>query len=443
MQNNSIAIVGCGIAGISASIELIKRGIPHTIFEAKNFIGGRFYSFYDKHLGFEIDNGQHLFSSAYDNFFSLIEFLGTLKYVEKLDKPEILFFQSNNHTIKLKEIFFTGKVGTLFGLLFFNYLPFRSRISVLKFFLHLNDSKTNGNESTNAFDYLLLHKQERSTIDKFWNPIAVSIFNNSLQRIPANLFVETLKLAFLRNSRQNGFTYSIVPQSHLIVRFPRILEKNGGKLLLATSVQKIQKNGNHFEIQTNSNQKFLFDYVILCVQPNVLKRLLPDDWLQMSYFDFLHKVNFNPIVSIYVTTPNEITTSKFGFLSNSSAHWIFNKTRMCKLNFPPYLYSFTTSNAHQLHPMQQSELIKMIEEDVNKLFNKKVSFINSKVIKDKFATIDLDIEFNKLRPKQESPIDGLFIAGDWTQTGLPATLESAALSGKLAVLKMLNYLNRI
>lgn len=120
---------------------------------------------------------------------------------------------------------------------------------------------------------------------------------------------------------------------------------------------------------------------------------------------------------------------------------------MYNISGPPYFYSFTTSNAKTLINFSTSEILDILGETVERnfsisrnTFNKEI-ILRYKVIKEKFATIDLDLKFDKYRPEQETPIDGLYIAGDWTQTNLPATLESAALSGKIAVERMLNKIN--
>ncbi|QLH53866.1 MAG: hypothetical protein CH6_2269 [Candidatus Kapaibacterium sp.] len=435
MLNSKVAIVGCGVAGISASLELTKNGVPHTIFEAKNFIGGRFYSFFDKELGFEIDNGQHFFSLAYKNFFELLEQLDTKSHVEKVSKIEIPFFSKEFGLIPFEEKIFKGKLSLLFGILNFRLLPFKQRINLLRLLLKIILSK-NFPKNINTQKYLLQQNQEQIIIDKFWNPIAVSIFNNSIDCIPTEIFFNIFKIALLGKSNQIGFTYSKVPQSLLFVNFQDRI-KPQGQLLLATAVKKIQKNSAMFELETNSNQKFYFEKVILCVQPNVLKKILPEEWLINEYFRFLDFVQFNPILSIFITTNEEITPKAFGFLDDSPFHWIFNKTQMFGLPSPPYHYSFTTSNAKDLVSLSQTRIIELLEQEIFKFFRKKINIIACKVIKDKFATVALDSYFFKYRPEQVSPVDGLFIAGDWTQTNLPATLESAALSSKLAVSKML------
>lgn len=438
MQNNFVAIVGCGVAGISASIELLKQGVPHTIFEAKNFIGGRFYSFIDTELGVEIDNGQHLFASAYENFYSLLEFLGTKRHIESSSKIEVTFFDRKKGEIGLEEKIFSNKFGFLLGLISLKSIPLLSRLRLLNFLSKLSTRTIRLDENLSTKEFLYQYKQDLPTIDKFWKPIAVSIFNNSIERIPANLFVRTIKLAFLGKNETQGFAFSSVPQSSLLAPFVKILDSKNVEIHLGNSVSKINKLQNKFEIETKSREKFYFDNVILCVPPNVLKKILPVDWLKMQYFHFLDRINFNPILSIYVTTDEEITTRTYGYLLDSPFHWIFNKTKMLQLKYPPFLYSFTTSNAEELVENSQNQIIEMLENEIFDFFRKKVKIINFRVIKDKFATINLDREFNKIRPEQKTPFDGLFIAGDWTQTELPATLESAALSGKLAVSKMFN-----
>lgn len=450
MQNNSIAIVGCGLAGISASIELTKRNIQHTIFEARNIIGGRFYSFYDNHLELEIDNGQHLVFSKNKTLLNLIQFLTKNKkdelknYFSKIKINSIPFYENgafNNvnisPTVALKTIhsffksFNTDQPYPLKNLI--KFLIFKNKFTIPK--------------TISTLDFLIKARLDKQSITRFWEPFCVSVFNNSLDKIPAYLTIKILRLMF-SFGKKPSFLYPSLPQSHLLDGFTDLVRSNGTEIFLSKAISSIYKEGNKFVLNTAGGEKYFFDKVILCVQPNVLKKILPEEWANhYQFFNFLYYINFNPIVSINILTSINLTSDYFGYFYNSPIHWFFNKTKMYNISGPPYFYSFTTSNAKTLINLSTSEILDILGETVERnfsisriTFNKEI-ILRYKVIKEKFATIDLDLKFDKYRPEQETPIDGLYIAGDWTQTNLPATLESAALSGKIAVERMLNKIN--
>lgn len=450
MQNNSIAIVGCGIAGISASIELIKRNIPHTIFESRNIVGGRFYSFYDRHFEREIDNGQHLIFSENKNFLDLISFLtekSRLKFnkvLKKFERKTILFFENG----KIEKFILFSPFSLLsFRSLFFNLKQLARLVSFFKNFVFKNSELIPKNIST--YDFLMQKRLGKKIISRFWEPFCVSIFNNSLEQIPAYLTIQVMKsLFYSANENDNrNFLYLKIPQSQLLAKFSDILTSNGSEIYFSKSIIKLSQEGNKFALYTQNDERFLFDKVILCVQPNVIKKILPEEWTDYyHYFKFLKHINFNPILSINILTKYKLTDEYWGYFLFSPIHWIFNKSNMYNIEGPPYFYSFTTSYAVDLVNLSTSDILDLLGEVVqSNFFIEKSQFLKNyllkyKIIKEKFATIDLNLQFDKYRPEQKTPIEGLYIAGDWTQTNLPATLESAALSGKLAVEKLLERL---
>lgn len=439
MLNKKIAIVGGGIAGISVSIELLKRNIPHTLIESKRFIGGRFYSFFEKSIGFEIENGQHLFSTAYHNFFEILKYLDTYKYLHFPHKLSIPFFDLLGEKSKLEAFFVDNKMGLFLGLLKFPIIPLKSKFNIIKLLFRLNNFRLDKTPQDNTRDFLLSERQDSSAMKYFWEPIGISVFNNHLKNIPTNLFINTIQLAFLKT--KSNFVFSTVGSSQLVNPYVQIANKSKNvQLMLSLSVKSIIKENDKFILVADNNQRMEFDVVFLCIPPNYLKKIIPTEWLSLDYFTFLNNLKFNPIVSIYSTFKTKIMDEFFAYFLDSPFHWIFNRNKMLNDNSNQYLYSFTTSNAVELVDKTNQEIMNLLETELEKHFKtySKNNLINFKVIKDKFATINLDFEFNKKRPRQLSPINGLFLAGDWTDTKLPATLESAALSGKLAVQYMLN-----
>jgi zeta-carotene desaturase len=443
MQNNAVAIVGCGIAGISASIELIKHNVSHTIFEAKSFIGGRFYSFFDKKIELTIDNGQHLFSSAYHNFFEILDFLGTRQFVSKSTKLEIPFYMGNNRKTKLESKIFSNKLGLMLGVLSLGNLSLSSKMHLSSFLYQIQKLNIETNCDTNTYDFLLKSNQNYEVIKYFWEPIGISIFNNSLKNIPSKLFLKTIKLAFFPEKTQPNFHFATVPQSELLMPYYQKLEDSNSRLLGNTPIKAINKSGHNFTLQTNTGERLNFENVILAVPPNILVKILPSEWTYLDNFKFINSVYFNPILSIYLLTSNEITSDYLGYLNGSAIHWIFNRSKMLSLKTPPYVYSFTISNAKDLINLSESEILNLLQSVIRKFFDIQPNVIDYKIIKDRHATISIDTEFERCRPSQTTEIEGLYLAGDWTNTELPATLESAALSGKLAAKKLLSKLGVI
>ncbi|MCX7879625.1 MAG: FAD-dependent oxidoreductase [Ignavibacteria bacterium] len=445
MLNNEVAIVGCGVSGISASIHLSRSNIPHTIFERRNFIGGRIFSFFDEKFSYHLDNGQHIFSSAYKNFFEILTELNTIEYLDYQKKFYVPFIQNNSKKFYLKSSFNNSKFGLLFGILVFNLLTLKNRVELIKFFHKFSRNHLKNNYPV-ALDFLVKNEQSPNLIKYFWEPFCTAVFNSSLSEIPTSLLTNVIRLTFLNDKNKLGFVFSKVPLSQLTKSFLSYINtKSIVDIRLGTSITKIKENNKSFILYDQSGQAYEFRNIIFCIPPNFLSSLILEEWKNFEYFNFFNKIKFNPIVSIYASFNYEFCKEKFAHLVGSPIHWVFNKTRIENIQNSSYLYSFTSSNSTELMNQNNLHINEILLETINQYFKPKLKLnpINIKIIKDKFATISISPEFEKVRPSQLSPIEGIYIAGDWTKTELPATLESASLSGKLAANFLLNKLKKI
>lgn len=434
MLNKRVAIIGCGVAGISVAYELNKLNIPHTIFEARNNIGGRIYSFEDPTTQMGIDNGQHLLSGAYTSFLEILRWLGTQQYLFFQKSLKVNFIAQNGKIYCLNFGSLPYPFGTMLGILNFKILPLKSRLSLLNLFKKLKSENIQINPKQNLFEFLVENNQDTTTISTFWEPLALAVMNNSLYNASATLFINTLKNAFFFKSENSRLIFPKVGLSQLLAPFEH--RNSFGKIYYNSRLEKIEKNRNEFILHIKSKGEFAFDVVFLCLPPNILSKVIPDDWKGNPFFAFLPKVSFNSILSIYLWFDKPFFDEYFAAFSNSQIHWIFNKNKITKqLDSKYYLYAFTISYANQFTFINDNELLKQTL-DVLELYlpeSKSAKLLHYRIFKDKHATTNINTEFEGLRPIQKTPIANLYLAGDWTNTALPATIESAAISGKFAV----------
>lgn len=434
MLNKRIAIIGCGVAGISVAYELNKLNIPHTIFEARNNIGGRIYSFEDSTTQMEIDNGQHLLSGAYTSFLEILRWLGTQQYLFFQKSLKVNFIAQDAKTYHLNVGSLPYPFGTILGILNFKILPTKSRLSIIDIFKKLKSGNIQINPKQNLFEFLTRSNQDATTISTFWEPLALAVMNNSLYNAPATLFVNTLKNAFFSKPKNSRLVFPKVGLSRLLAPFEH---KNSlGKIYYNSRIEKIEKRENEFILHIKGKGEFTFDALFLCLPPNILSKVIPDDWKGHPFFAFLPKVSFNSILSIYLWFDKPFFDGYFATFSNSQIHWIFNKNRITeKLNSKYYLYAFTISYANQFTFVNDNELLKQTLDTLELYLPefKSAKLLHHRIFRDKRATVNINTEFEELRPIQKTPIENLYLAGDWTNTTLPATIESAAISGKFAV----------
>ncbi len=434
MLNKKIAIVGCGVAGISASYELNKLKIPHTIFEARNFIGGRIYSFQDSTTQMEIDNGQHILSGAYTTFLEILRWLGTYKHLLFQKSLKVNFIDKNSKTYALNTGFLPFPFGTAFGILNFKILPLKSRLSVLNFFKKLKNGNIQTTSKQNLFECLIQNGQDTKAISIFWEPLALAVMNNSTHNAPATLFVNTLNNAFFSEPKNSRLVFPKVGLSTLLEPFK--YKNSYGEIICNSYLERIEQNNDKFILYFKGKEKSLFDVVFLCLPPNILAKILPEEWKAKDYFAFLPKTSFNSILSAYLWFDYPFFDEIFATFANSQIHWIFNKSKITEQQSSNhYLYALTTSFANGLMSLSENELLKSTMEILGCYLPKSNSakLLHYRIFRDKHATLNIDTDFEKIRPIQVTPIENLYLAGDWTNTKLPATIESASISSKFAV----------
>jgi zeta-carotene desaturase len=162
-----------------------------------------------------------------------------------------------------------------------------------------------------------------------------------------------------------------------------------------------------------------------------LQKIIPDE-LNHSYFSGLGHINYSPIISLYLWFDKEFPEIQLSAIMDAKTQWIFKKTT--KMQSAKSLLALTISAGDEIVGNSTEEIANLCAEEVRQCFPemRDANVIHWKVIKEKSATVLIAPDTEERRPNQKSPVDGLVIAGDWTNTGLPATLEGAALSGKIA-----------
>ncbi|MGQ9818327.1 MAG: hydroxysqualene dehydroxylase [Candidatus Kapaibacteriales bacterium] len=431
MKKFEVVIVGGGIAGLTLSVELLKRNIEHVLIEAKKRIGGRFFSFVDPQTKSTIDNGQHLLSGAYTNFLELLDFLGTKEKLYYQNGLEVPFLSQNGKLYRFKVSKKGSKNSFINALLSFRILPFVSRLKILRLLAKIEKISLKSLNGVSLRDFLKLNNQDDNSINYFWLPLALAVMNNSLENIPSSVFLQTFQTGFYNDLRNSYLIFPKVGLSELLSPYYSIAESNNSvHLLLNQRVKRIEHKNSHFGLILNDGEIIYCQTLFLCIPPNHLSFIIPQEWKNLRYFKFLDLVSFNPIVSSYFWFTEEILDEYFCALSGSEIHWMFNRNKIEGISTNPfYLYAFTTSNGWSLLKINESNIVELVLSELGlRLGNKIPQPFHYRIFKDKFATVNINSGFEDMRPIQLTPIPRLFIAGDWTQTALPATIESACRS---------------
>jgi hydroxysqualene dehydroxylase len=420
-MQKKVIVIGGGFAGLSAAAYLTKNNFKVTLLEASPKLGGRAYSFIDKETKNIIDNGQHILMGCYNftlDFLSLINAKSNFDFQKRL---EVNFVKEGFRVLPLKSYPSIYPINLLIGLLRFRAISFSNRLSLLKVFFKLPFYPTNKFSKINVKQWLHRESQSQEVQDAFWRILAVGALNTSIEKASAKIFIDIIRQIFLNGNKASTILLSKYGLSESYCKnAEEFIRRNGGEIILSEPVEKIIISNDMVTELHSSEKVFLdFDLVVSAIPSFALTRIIDDDTNFISP-DF----KYSPILNVYIwLKENNIPEGFFGLI-NSPLHWVFNKGTHLNI---------VISDAEALLSKSDDDLMGIAKAELEKFFLMNPENISSyKIIKEKRATFIPSSDILEKRPLQQTNIKNLILAGDWVDTGLPSTIESAVKSGKIA-----------
>jgi len=420
-MQKKVIVIGGGFAGLTAAAYLTKNNFKVTLLEASPKLGGRAYSFKDIDTNVLLDNGQHILMGCYVETLNFLSLIGASEKFYFQKRLEINFIKEGFKILPLKSFPSIYPLDLMIGMLRFNALTLSERSKLLKLFLKLPFYSSKKLSQLNIKQWLENENQSKNIQDTFWRILAVGALNTSLDKASAKIFADVLKQIFLSNKTSATI---ILPKYGLSESYGKdaeeFIRKNGGELYLSESVNKlVRKDDILTEVHSSKKNYSDFDYVISAIPAFSLSRMI-DHNLPIGVPEF----SYSPILNIHIwLKENNFPEGFFGFM-NSPLHWVFNKGTHLNI---------VISDADELVNISDEELMSIVKTEMKKYFLLNPDMIsNYKIIKEKRATFIPSNDILEKRPQQKTDIKNLILAGDWVDTGLPSTIESAVKSGRVA-----------
>ena len=439
MTEESVVIIGAGWAGLAAAVKLTEQGKKVVLYESAKQAGGRArsVSFND----FNVDNGQHLLIGAYTQCLSLMETAGidTKTVLKRLPLQLIVINKSSiengNNELLLRGPALPAPLHLLYALMTAKGLKFKDKVAAVKFGLTLKKAHYHFNEDISVMALFIKTKQTQTLIKQLWEPLCLATMNTPIDVASANVFMTVFRDAFTNKTHDAD---SLVPRIDISNVFPNAainyIENKGGKVFFKSRVDKIDVTDNKVvSIQVKQNneiQTHKTSQVIIATAPQNLTKLLTEHAELKTTCDNIEKLKYEPIVTIYLHYSENVKLSQaMTGLTNTHSQWVFDRSTFCHQDG---LISVVISSSGDHMTMDDDTLTEIVHSEISALFINKPTLINSFVIREKRATFASTVNINDLRPKNETAIKGLYLAGDYTDTGYPATLEGAVRSGVAA-----------
>ncbi|MEW6194681.1 MAG: hydroxysqualene dehydroxylase HpnE [Bacteroidota bacterium] len=426
-------VIGGGFAGLSSAVYLSKQNIKVKLIEASPKLGGRAYSLTNNQFNDVYDNGQHILMGCYTNTLDFLNIIGADHLLDVQDSLNICFVKKSGEIFKLNAPRRFYPLNLLWAMLNYKAIPLKARLKIIDFFLDLMCCVPEDIQNFTVTEWLKMKKQDEDTIKSFWEILVVGALNTSPEKAAAAVFVDILQEIFLNGSSNASIILPKVGLSELFTKpSAQYIEDKSGQISCSEKLIRFELANNRVvKVITNKSVYEDFDYVISAIPSNSLERILDDQ----SISSMIPSFNYSTILNVHLWLKENPFTEKFYGLIDSKIHWVFNHRQHI---------SITISNADSYNDMDNTKILKEIYSDLEIFFPIfKSNFIaDSMILKERHATFIPDIKSSYERKKINFNFENLFVAGDWTNTELPSTIESAVLSGKISAQSVINKISR-
>lgn len=437
---NDCVVIGGGIAGMAAATALAEACLSVALVERRPYLGGRASSMKDPATGEDLDNGQHIFMGCYEEMLGFLRRIGQEENVVFQKNMEVHFAAPGDARSRLRAAPLPGSLHLLGGLLGLGHLSWRDRLGALSL---ATSVKANGLDKMTVREFLNQKGQSQKIQKDFWDLLCIAALNEKSERASAALFAAVLRRAFLRDRSKSAIGLSTVGLSQLFQNGTQtFLSRAGGKTILGREIEKVETHENRIvSVSLSDGETLPARAFVLAVPPMNLKNLFPEGALsdsrtRESWRDF----SCAPIVSVNLWFEEDSLEEDFIGLLDCETQWVFNKRRILARKAPGGYLSLVISGAHDWIHKSGDEILSQAKRDLGKclpaLSQKRIRHV--RVLKEALATVSFGPGSAGDRPDVRTAFSNVFLAGDWTRSELPCTMESAASSGHRAAEAVLN-----
>lgn len=426
---NQVAIVGGGLAGLACAAALAPRGLRVTILEARQRLGGRAGSFTEPETGQLVDTCQHVSMGCCTNLAHFFETTGVNGFLEP--QPQLYFVTPDGRRSIFRAAPWPAPLHLVRALFGAHYLTPGDKLRVAWGLAQL--AREPADADPPLLKWLLSHRQTPRTIARFWGVVLVSALNEAVERLGLKYARKVFVDGFLRH--RDGFVVQVptVPLGRLYGPELRAwFDRHRVEVRPNAAVRRVRaENGRIAALELRDGSVVTADWYVLAVPFGRLSDLLPAALADEPYFAAARRLTPSPITSVHLWFDRPVLNLPHAVLVDGLGQWVFNRGEVA----PGVHYlQVVISAARGLRGQDRDELCRQVVAELARLFPGvgRATLVRSKVVTEHAATFSAEPGVDRWRPPQASPLPNLALAGDWTATGWPATMEGAVRSGYLA-----------
>ncbi|HEX9119848.1 MAG TPA: hydroxysqualene dehydroxylase HpnE [Terriglobales bacterium] len=478
-KSPAVAVIGGGLAGLAAGCALVDTGFRVALFERRPYLGGRASSYQHPGTGEVVDNCQHVLLGCCTNLVDFYQRIGAQDKIRWYRR--LTFIEPGGRRSVIEPGILPSPFHSAMSFLRAACLSFADKVAIARGMLALT-ARLPADDSPPFLHWLRANGQTQRAIDRFWRVVLVSALNEDLERVSSRYAAQVFRESFLNSAQAGALGLPALPLSDLYGIAGDHIQRHGGCVQLRAAADAFHPEQDHVRICA-AGQETAFDYAVLAVPFNVLAGMLPEDDPATPLRAILDRFQTSPITGIHLWFDRQITDLPHAVLLDRTIQWMFHKSEILKQQSPagadesssgtderaagsdtspagaavhspgrePRVGSLSESESRrdgtsgsyvELVVSSSTGLIEKSKQDILDLalrelteFFPEVShakLLKSTVIKEVNATYSPLAGADSHRPSQTSPWPRVFLAGDWTATGWPATMEGAVRSGYLA-----------
>jgi zeta-carotene desaturase len=443
MSSKSVIVIGGGLAGLSSAVALAEAGFRVRLLEKRPHLGGRAAS-YVLPGGEHVDNCQHVTLGCCTNLEDFYRRVGAANQIRFFDR--LLFAAPDGRRGSIASVALPPPLHMAPSFAFFPLLGLADKWSIAQSLLAIArsggcpaDISSDGmGDNVTMLAWLQKHRQPARAIRRFWEVILVSALDEELDRIDARYGIDVFWKAFI--STRAGYRVGIprVPLGVLYEGCRKAIAGQGGEVQLRAGVRGFLVADSRIDgVESEDGSVETADYYLAAVPQDALPELLPAEVVEREpVFLNLRNLRTSPITGVHLWFDRPVMSEPFLTLLDSTTQWVFNKTQLYgdgEKDGGQYL-QLVISASYNLAARSRQEIIALCLAELREVLpaTRNAVLVKGTVVKEMSATFSPAPGSDRWRPAQKSPLAGLFLAGDWTMTGWPSTMEGAVRSGYLA-----------
>ncbi|MFN8854657.1 MAG: hydroxysqualene dehydroxylase HpnE [Planctomycetaceae bacterium] len=434
-----VLVVGGGLAGLACAAALGARGLRVTLLESRNRLGGRASSFRDAQTGEWLDNCQHVSLGCCTNFTRFCQAVGIDRFFHREDELIFIGPQGTRHVFAASSLPAPLHLAPAFAGL--SYLSWSDRWHLSRGLRLLAGTRPEHLVGVPFDRWLAGQRQPPQVIELFWHVVLVSALSETVDRLDAAHARKVFVDAFLTNRAGWEVWLPTVPLERLYgEELQGWLQQHGVTVRLNAGVRGIASVEGKPVVTLRDGTTQSAARLVLAVPSHLVPEMAPDLATQWGAPEGPGQIETAPISSVHLWYDREITPDRHVTFVGQTSQWLFNRERIqgrpasSGSAAPGWYGQVVISASHQAASRPAQETIETVTAELARLLPgaREARLVRARMVTEHRAVIAVLPGADRYRPGVRTEVPGLYLAGDWVQTGWPSTMEGAVRSGWLA-----------